>query len=110
MIGIDDMMAETLHSDHASKRICRTKMFSLGAAKGEFHFRYSRIHCLAKMPRSAAARLNMRLRKRSVLMERFAADAEKGGESTSDEIVVLMESGIVVGVVFSWIERLSARS
>lgn len=109
-MGIDEIMAGTFHSAQASKRSCRTSTFSLGAASSDVHFRYSRIHCFAKIPSSAAARPRTRLRKKSVLIQRSAVDAAKGGESTSEVIVAFMESDMGVGVACSWSERLSARS
>lgn len=109
-IGMDEITTAGFHSDHASKRIWRTRTFSLGAASGESHFKYSRIHCFAKIPSSAAARLNTRLRKKSALIQRSAADAPKGGEPTSEVMVALRESDMGVGVTRSWSETLSARS
>ncbi len=68
MAGIAATPAGTFHVTHASERSCRRRTFSRGEVVVWFHCRYSRIHCFARILKSADARLNKRLRNQRMLI------------------------------------------
>ena len=96
--GINAIVASTFHDSQASMRIWRTKTFSRGAPRGEFHCMYSRNHCLAKMPKIAAARLRTRMMKKRQLIHRAAIREVDGEEAASGATVLLNAAAISVDV------------
>lgn len=76
------------HRSSDSKRICRIKTFSRGDARAAFHFMCLQSHCFVRMPKKAAERLVMRLRKNRMLIHRTASE----GAARRVEIVVLTVS------------------
>lgn len=88
------IVASIFHDSQSSTRICRTITFSRGVVSSEFHSMNSRIHCLARMLNSAAARLRTRLVNRSALIQCAEADGENGWESRTEVMVMVRVGGM----------------
>ena len=75
-------------------------MFSRAGDSAECHLRYSRHHCLARIPKSAEERLKIRLRNQSVLTATADPGAWKEAERGREDAVVF-KNGAASGMVAS---------
>ena len=87
--GMQAMQEATRHSSQASNRIWRIGTFSRADAMTECQRRYSRHHCLARMPNSAAARLSTKAVNQRILIVTAPDGAVKLKEAGSDLAVSL---------------------
>ena len=79
--GIDAMTAGVFHSMNASYRPCRSATCVSESPDIVVHCWYSRNHCFAIIPNSAAARLSRRLKNQRELIQMTDALTSKLGDS-----------------------------
>ncbi len=93
--GMAEIPVGTFQSSHASMRSCRTRTVSRGDAATWAHCRYSRIHCLAKMPNSAEARLKTRLKNHRTLIHLADAEGWNGDGDDENDVVELRKGNML---------------
>ena len=87
--GIAEMKAEACQMSQDSRFAWRRTMFSLWGEFEMSHERYSRIHCFAMIPRTADARLKMRLTDQSAFTHRAKFGASNGDGGAGEKVLFI---------------------